>query len=224
MLPFDANLCYNKLLCHEGVIETGYDFMYKRLSMPKFFTSQWLHVRKFTEALDSMDKQGSRIDDNSVIPVMEKILGEVSDEETIDGVAVNTLRRGLEMLKQVKETEAMDSNWFIKKFGEIYNRVMSLRKNDDYVVNPRQMDRFLDLVNFFLHHTEEGDSVEIEENEPKNGFGGVTATFLVMTLRNEEVSEFCKVLKCCSAVSIDSCDDGACISCTVPNVFVRKDE
>ena len=205
------------------MIRTGFDFMYKRLSMPKFFTSQWLCVKKFTEELCQMDKQGSRIDDNSVLPVMERILNDVGSEEMIDGISVNTLRRGFEMLKQVKQIESMDENWFLKKFGEIYNEVMALRRNEDFVVNPRQMDKFLDLVNFFLHHLEDEDSVEIEQNDPKCGIGSVTATFLVMTLRGDEVSEFCKVLKCCSVVSIDSCEDGACISCTVPDVFVRKD-
>lgn len=202
----------------------GYDFMYKRMNMPKFFTSQWLHVKDFVSALDEMDKHGSRIDSDSVLPVMKKILDANADEQTVDGVSVNTLRRGYEMMERRNELDTMDNVWFIKKFGEIYNRVMSLRKNEDYVVNPRQMDRFLDLVNFFLHHVDEDGNVEIEENEPKTGLGGVTATFLVMTLRGDEVTEFCNVMKCCSAVSIDSCDDGACISCTVPEVFVRKAE
>lgn len=197
--------------------------MYKRLSMPKFFTSQWLNIKMFTDALAAMDEQGSRIDDDSVLPVMEKILNDIGDEETIDGVSVNTLRRGFETLKQIKNIEGMDENWFLKRFGEIYNEVMSLRRSDDFVVNPRQMDRFLDLVNFFLHHTEDEDSVEIEQDDPKSGIGSVTATFLVMTLRGDEIPEFCKVLRCCSAISIDSCDDGACISCTVPDVFVKKE-
>lgn len=186
--------------------------------MPKFFTSQWLKIPAFTRQLDLFDERGIRIENNSVIPIMEKVLVE-STEDEINGVSVNTLRRGYEMLKQA----SLDDDWFVKKFGEIYNKVMALRRNEEFVVNPRQMDRFLDLVNFFLHHLETEDSVEIEENEPKTGIGGVTATFLVMTLRGDEVLEFCKVLRCCSAVSIDSCEDGACISCTVPDVFVQRE-
>lgn len=128
------------------------------------------------------------------------------------------------MLSKSELSKSMDDDWFVQKFGEIYKQVIGLRRNDDYVVNPRQMDRFLDLVNFFLHHIDNSGDVEIEENEPKNEIGGVTATFLVMTLRGDEVQDFCKNLKCCSAISIDSCEDGACISCTVPKVFVRKTE
>lgn len=206
------------------VVPTAYDFLYNRLSMPKYFTSQWLRVDAFTKALDRLNAEGVRIDDGSVIKVMEPILNKIGDEETVNEVSVNTLKRGYDMLVRAHELTKMDDDWFIKKFGQIYNQVMALRRNDDYIVNPRQMDKFLDLVNFFLHHTEEDDRVEIERTEPKQGFGGVTATFLVMTLRGDEVLDFSKVLKCCSAVSIDSCDDGACISCTVPDVFVRKDE
>ena len=74
--------------------------MYKRLSMPKFFTSQWLRVKRFTEAISGMEKDGIRIDDQSVIPVMESILAEVSDQESIDGISVGTLDKGLRMLKR----------------------------------------------------------------------------------------------------------------------------
>ena len=146
--------------------------MYKRLSMPKFFTSQWLRVKRFTEAISGMEKDGIRIDDQSVIPVMESILAEVSDQESIDGISVGTLDKGLRMLKQATETAEKDDAWFIKKFGQIYDAVMNLRKNEDYVVNPVQMDRFLDLVQFFIKKAEEyGDKVEIEKTEPKQEIG-----------------------------------------------------
>lgn len=197
--------------------------MYKRLSMPKFFTSQWLRVKRFTEAISGMEKDGIRIDDQSVIPVMESILAEVSDQESIDGISVGTLDKGLRMLKQATETAEKDDAWFIKKFGQIYDAVMNLRKNEDYVVNPVQMDRFLDLVQFFIKKAEEyGDKVEIEKTEPKQEFGGVTARFVVFGVHGDEVREFCKVLKYCSAISIDVVGDEVCISCTVPNIFAPK--
>ena len=198
--------------------------MYNRLSMPKFFTSQWLQVKKFTEALEGFEKSGKRIDDKSVIPVMESILAEVSGQETIDGVSVGTLDKGLRMLKQANDLNEKDDAWFIKKFGQIYEQVMKLRKNEDYVVNPIQMDRFLDLVQFFIRKAEEyGDKVEVEKTEPKQEFGGVTATFLVFGVNGDEVREFCKVLKYCSAISIDAVEDGVAISCTVPGVFVKSE-
>lgn len=198
--------------------------MYNRLSMPKFFTSQWLHVKKFAEALEGFEKAGKRIDDKSVIPVMESILAEASGQETIDGVSVGTLDKGLRMLKQANDLNEKDDAWFIKKFGQIYEQVMKLRKNEDYVVNPIQMDRFLDLVQFFIRKAEEyGDKVEVEKTEPKQEFGGVTATFLVFGVNGDEVREFCKVLKYCSAISIDAVEDGVAISCTVPGVFVKPE-
>lgn len=206
------------------MIATDFGFMYKRLSMPKFFTSQWLHVKKFTEALEGLEKDGVRIDDRTVMPIMESILAEVSGQETIDGVSVGTLDKGLRMLKQANDIAEKDDAWFIKKFGQVYDAVMKLRKNEDYVVNPVQMDRFLDLVQFFIRKAEEyGDKVEVEKTEPKQEFGGVTATFLVFGVNGDEVREFCKVLKYCSAISIDAVEDGVAISCTVPGVFVKPE-
>lgn len=207
------------------MIATGFEFMYNRLSMPKFFTSQWLHVKKFQEAIDDLNRSGIRIDDRSVIPIMISILNEVSGQETIDGVSIGTLDKGMRMLKQAIDEAEKDDDWFIKKFGQIYEAVMKLRTNDDYAINPIQMDRFLDLVQFFIRKSKEfGDKVDIEKTEPKQEYGGVTATFVVFGVNGDEVREFCKVLKYCSAISIDATDDGVCISCTVPNIFVRKDE
>ena len=191
--------------------------------MPKFFVSQWAHVNKFQAAIEKMNSEGTHIDNESIIPVMESILTEVSKEETVDGVSVGTLDKGLKLLKQNTKAASMDDNWFIRKFGQVYESVMRLRTNDDYVVNAVQMDRFLDLVQFFIRKSEEyGDKVEVEKAEPKQGFGGVTATFVVFGVNGDEVREFCKVLKYCSAISIDATDDCVAISCTVPDVFVHK--
>lgn len=204
------------------VILTAYDYLYKRLSMPKFFTSQWLRVGAFVNAIDRMNMEGVHIDDETAIEVMKQILDRAGDAETLNEVSVNTLKRGYDLLLKSYETKQMDDSWFVSKFGQIYQQVIALRKNEDFVINPKRMDQFLDLVSFFLHNVDEDGKVEIEKTEPRHGFGGVTAKFIVLTLRNENVLEFCKVLKNCSAVSIDSCDDGACISCTVPDVFVRN--
>ena len=173
-----------------------------------------------------MVDQGLEIKPDSVLPVMSSIVKEVSGSDTIDGISVNTLAKAVRLLKDSIGKSDMDDAWFIKKFGQIYEQVMALRSNNDYVVNPGQMDKFLDLVSFFIRKADayDEDFVEVEKTEPKQEFGGVTATFVVFDLNGEEdVQDFCKVLKCCSAVGIDSTSDGmVCISCTVPNVFSQK--
>lgn len=198
--------------------------MYNRLSMPKFYTSQWLRVKDFSAAIDDMEHKGSRIDDKSVFPIMGSILANAPGRETIDGISVGVLDKGLKLLKRSMDIAEKDDAWFISKFGQIYESVMKMRSSDDYAVNPVQMDRFLDLVQFFIRKAEEyGDKVEIEKTEPKQEFGGVTATFVVFGVRGDDVHEFCKVLKYCSAISIDAVEDGVSISCTVPGIFVKAE-
>lgn len=118
---------------------------------------------------------------------MKSILDSAGDATEVDGVPVKTLKRSLDLLLRNIEVSKMNDEWFVKRFGQIYDAVLALRKNEDFVVNPKQMDRFLDLVNFFLHNTDEDDVVEIEKTEPKQGFCGVTASFLVMTIRGDNV-------------------------------------
>lgn len=115
----------------------------------------------------------------------------------------------------------------IKNFGELYNRVMSLRKNDDYVVNTEQMAKFLNLVTFFLHKKEEDPDIQVDPLgfEPREQHGGVTATFIVADFSGDEVPKLCSVLSGCSAITIDAnVDSEVRISCTVPYVFVRRGE
>ena len=111
------------------------------------------------------------------------------------------------------------------EFGRLYEAVMALRKNSDYVVNPVQMDKFLDLVSFFCKKAEEGDGdiVDASSFEPKQENGDVTATFQVFDIWGKEVPEFCDVLRECSVVTIDpGPGDKVVINCTVPEVFVHK--
>lgn len=210
------------------VVHTGFESECGCLPMPKFFLNQWLQVGKFQDGLRSLTEQGSEISPETVLPIMVSIVEGASGEDDIDGVAINTLAKGVRLMKHELGAADMDDQWFIKKFGQIYERVMALRSNDDYVVNPVQMDKFLDLVSFFMRKANEykEDFVEIERTEQKQEFGGVTATFVVFDLHGENnVAAFCKVLRCCSAVCVEATEDGAvCISCTVPRVFVRDHE
>ena len=112
------------------------------------------------------------------------------------------------------------------EFGKIYAAIMAMRRNEDFVVNPIQMDKFLDLVNFFCKKAEEepDDFVDASGFQPKEQNGDVTATFQVFDIWGDEVPEFCDVLRACSVVTIDpGPGDKVCINCTVPEVFVRKD-
>ena len=112
----------------------------------------------------------------------------------------------------------------VGEFGRVYATIMALRKNSDYVVNPEQMDKFLDLVNFFCKKADEGDGVvDASSFEPKEENGDVTATFQVFDIWGKEVPAFCDVLRECSVVTIDpGPGDKVCINCTIPEVFVHK--
>lgn len=109
------------------------------------------------------------------------------------------------------------------EIGRITDEIMRLRKDDDYVVNPEQMGKFLELVKFF-HRRLDGKptaTVKTEKFEPKFKSGSVTASFILFDVNGDMVAEFCKVLSACSVIQISHRDDSAMISCTVPDVFVR---
>ncbi len=113
---------------------------------------------------------------------------------------------------------------FARAIGFLYDTAMDLRKNDDFEVNPPQAEKFLKVWAFFQEAAERlNGEVEDLDIEPKGESGDISANFIVFDLSGEEISKFCEALSFCSAVSIDSYNDGrVCISCVVPEVFVRK--
>lgn len=113
---------------------------------------------------------------------------------------------------------------YVARIGSMYDKILSLREDSDYVVNQPQMDKLVELLDYFIMKAKALDGVVQPVNlKPAETFGGVTAHFLVFDTHGEDVQKFCKVLSYCSAIGIDSLENGdVCIDCTVPNIFVPK--
>lgn len=118
----------------------------------------------------------------------------------------------------------MTDEQYVQRLGFIYNKVLSLRKDEDYIVNQPQMDKLVAVLDFFLDTAKKLDGkVESVDLTPREEHGGVTATFLVFDLYGEAIPRFCDVMRGCSAIGIDTTIKGeVCIACTIPNVFVHK--
>ena len=113
---------------------------------------------------------------------------------------------------------------YVRRLNVLYNKVLSLRKDTDYIINQPQMDKLIAVLDFFLDAAKELDgNVEPVNLRPKEEHGGVTATFLVFDLYDQKIPKFCEVMSACSAITIDTTSEGeVCISCTIPQVFVPK--
>ena len=118
----------------------------------------------------------------------------------------------------------MTNEEYVQRLAVLYNKVLSLRKDEDYIVNQPQMDKLIAVLEFFLDEAKRLDGkVERVSLKPKEEHGGVTATFLVFDLYGPKVIKFCEVMSACSAITIDTTSEGeVCISCTIPQVFVPK--
>lgn len=114
---------------------------------------------------------------------------------------------------------------FAGRITALHEQFLSLRDNKDFVLNPPQADKLAKLILFFMDEAAaQQGSVEPVHLEAREEYGGVTAVFPVFSLKGEAVSRFGEALKACSALSIDASDDGVCISCTIPNIFVLKEQ
>lgn len=110
---------------------------------------------------------------------------------------------------------------YVKRLGQLYEKVLSLRDDDNYVINQPQMDKLIEVLNFFLDAAQKcNGKVEPVKLTPRAEHGGVTATFLVFDIYGEDIQKYCKVMSYTSAITIDAAEDGICMSVTVPEVFV----
>ena len=110
---------------------------------------------------------------------------------------------------------------YVKRLGQLYEKVLSLRDDDNYVINQPQMDKLVEVLNFFLDAAQKcNGKVEPVKLTPRAEHGGVTATFLVFDIYGEDIQKYCKVMSYTSAITIDAAEDGICMSVTVPEVFV----
>lgn len=115
----------------------------------------------------------------------------------------------------------MTNEEYVKRLGQLYDKVLSLRDDDDYIINQPRMDKLIEVLNFFLDVAEKcNGKVAPAKLIPRAEHGGVTATFIVFDIYGEDVQKFCKAMSHVSAITIDTTEEGVCISVTVPNVFM----
>lgn len=206
-----------------------YGFLFNRAKAIGFRIGDWIKVSSFRDLIDKRIASKSYISEYDILSDMNEVLksiGTLTDKDAeVDGVKVGMLRRIRNDLQKFIEKRDYENHEFAKEFAQIYKEIMANRYNEDYVVNPKQMNKFLDLLSWFMHKAQEyGDRVSVPKLEPKDEHGSMTATFLMLDLRGkDEIFEFSSRIKECSILSFDLGTDGIIIRCTVPNVFVRND-
>lgn len=115
----------------------------------------------------------------------------------------------------------MTDTEYVKRITQLYSTILSLRKDDNYAINQPQMDKLIEVLDFFMNIARKSNGkVEPVSLLPREEHGGVTATFIVFDIYGEDIQNYCKVMSYTSAITIDGTEDGICISVTVPEVFV----
>jgi len=113
---------------------------------------------------------------------------------------------------------------FLKQANQLYGAAIADLNDEDYVINEKQQFAFLEALCFFVKTAYScGGEIEVSPITPKQGNGGITATYQVFDVTGEDIPRMCNALKHTSAITIDGMTDGKiCISVTVPNVYCRK--
>ena len=113
---------------------------------------------------------------------------------------------------------------FAKQLMEAYDKEMANANPEDYEIDPIQLKKMNDLIEFFKKAAKDlGGKIESIDLNPSKPPNGITANFIVFDLFGDDIQRFCDVIRHCSAISMDvTVNDEISISCTIPGVFVHK--
>lgn len=220
----------------EVLINSEFAFLYKKCKKVKpHVISSITLVSEYMDAIREAVNANVSINDEVLYDIIKSTYFHMLDENKGYKTArrvMNAISRDLTgdtvswkgEYKNKDGGEVLTNEEYVRRLGVLYNKILSLRKDDDYVVNQEQMDKLVEVLDFFIKASKKSNGkVEYTKLTPREQHGGVTATFIVFDVYGDDVQEFSKVIGYTSAVSIDATTDGeVCISVTIPNVFVHK--
>jgi len=120
--------------------------------------------------------------------------------------------------------KALSDLEFSRKLMAEFREQMKDFDPSDYEFDRAQLGNLIDLIEFFENAANDlGGKIESIDLDPADPPNGITANFIVFDLFGDDVKRFCDVIRNCSAISMDvTTDNEISISCTIPNVYVRK--
>jgi len=114
----------------------------------------------------------------------------------------------------------------LKLVYDLYQDELRNRNFDDYEVNQKQMDKFVNAYGFFFRLAKEGRvSIEPIRFSPVETSGGIVVYTHYLDFYGMELIEFCNVLLNTTAIDFMPMTDGrVCISMTIPEIFKPKSD
>lgn len=118
----------------------------------------------------------------------------------------------------------MTADSFLQRANELYEAAIADLDDNDFVIDETQQYAFIEALCFFVKTASScGGEIEVAPITPKQGNGGITATYRVFDVAGEDIPRMCEALKHTSAITIDGLTDGrVCVSVTIPRVYRRK--
>ena len=120
--------------------------------------------------------------------------------------------------------DGLSDEEFCRLFARAYLDKMDTEKDEDYEINRPQWAKMIEVLDYFQRFAEKSNGkVEPCEVVPRFLHGGVTASFVVMDIKEEDIPAFCEAISKSNAITIDATSDcEVCISLSIPDVFRKK--
>lgn len=115
----------------------------------------------------------------------------------------------------------------LAKAYRIYEKHLETLSDDDYVVNPTQMKKLNDIIDFITENFDDTEII-IDDTRKKAEHAWLLVTFNTFSIRGQEnlskfFKEFTKLLQYTSAFGIDARLDGIVeVGITVPSIYIHK--
>lgn len=129
----------------------------------------------------------------------------------------------IDEVEDEQDLESLQSIAALRAFAEIA-KSEPVPSDEDFEVNPTQMKKFLDIVEYFLDLcAKRNGTMNKIQLVPHKKSGKITAFLPSVDFDEREIRKFCETLSPCFALDIGpQLDTSICVSLSVLDVFVKK--
>lgn len=203
----------------------GREFAFGKTFMDGSELIQWMKIDEFVAELDLLKEKNETINDASILRIIDELISRHA-EDTDGSFPLEWAISSANSFRRKIPKAYFDKKWLKEAFPEVWTDLQSLRKNDDMVIIPFQMHKFVQFLKAFKEKVDSYNltfsSIRFDKNK---NCATVTVAFNQFRLdKRDPLISIWKALKVCNEVAISTVDNHTELELSVPDVFIPRDE
>ena len=202
-----------------------FGFLFGKTIMDPQDLDRWLKVDDFTESIRNLVSERKPIGDTEVLQITERILNENLNSDMICGVKRQKLAESVVKLRSQVSEYTFKPAWLKEKFPGVWSAIRSKINNENLVVMPVQMCRYIQVLKYILNLEDLGTAEVYVYGIDAENVGHATASFKQLSITgSRQTDELFGRLRFCDSIDIEINDERIEVLMTVSNLMVKESD